>query len=244
MDTVARLVAEVTRERHPDLRIPLHSRWRHFEGSDGASRWAAVAGEAGLAGAERARSAVELAIVSVLLDAGAGSEWRYRDELTGETIGRSEGLALATFDLYCRGVLSSDPAQPLRADATALGRMDPTSFAQAFQLGDHNPLDGIGGRVRCLRALGRAVVTRPEFARRADPSGGAARRLGLLFDHIPDQRPRRPHTRWGPLPHRAHGAPRSHRTSPWRRSIPESAGRGRPIGSWPCTSCFSGSPGR
>ena len=184
IDTVARLVAEVTRERHPDLRIPLHSRWRHFEGSDGASRWAAVAGEAGLAGAERARSAVELAIVSVLLDAGAGSEWRYRDELTGETIGRSEGLALATFDLYCRGVLSSDPAQPLRADATALGRMDPTSFAQAFQLGDHNPLDGIGGRVRCLRALGRAVVTRPEFARRADPSGGAARRLGLLFDHI------------------------------------------------------------
>ena len=184
IDATARLVAEVTRERHPDLRIPLHSRWRHFEDPDGASRWATVSGEAGLSGAERARSAVELAVVSVLLDAGAGSKWRYRDELTGEAVGRSEGLALATFDLYCRGALSSDPAQPLRADAAALCRMDPTAFAQAFQLGDHNPLHGIGGRIRCLRALGRTVATRPEFARRTEPTGGAARRLGHLFDHI------------------------------------------------------------
>ena len=184
IDIVAELVAGITRERHPDLRIPLHSRWRHFETRDGASRWATVSGKAGLAGAERARSAVELAVVSVLLDAGAGSKWRYRDALTGETIGRSEGLALATFDLYCRGMLSSTPAQPLRADATALGRMDPAAFAQAFQLGDHNPLHGIGGRFRCLRALGRTVATRPEFARWTEPSSAADRRLGHLFDHI------------------------------------------------------------
>ena len=186
LDPAARLVAEVTRERYPDLRIPLHSRWRHLEGPDGGSRWPGVAGEAGLAGADRARSAVELAVVSVLLDAGAGAGWRYRDERTGREIGRSEGLAAATFDLYRRGALSSDPARPLRADANALGRVDRAAFAQAFQLGEHNPLPGVAGRVRCLRALGRAVAARPEFERRTGtpPGGRAPRRLGCLFDHI------------------------------------------------------------
>ena len=184
LDAAAGFVAEVTRERHPDLRVPLHSRWRHFEGPNGAGRWDTVAGGAGLLGPERARSAVELAVVSVLLDAGAGSTWRYRDEFTGTLIGRSEGLAIATFDLYRRGILSSDPAQPLRADAGGLAGVDRPSFERAFQLGEQNPLNGVTGRIRCLHALGRAVAARPEFARAAVPANGAVRRLGHLFDHI------------------------------------------------------------
>ena len=184
IDRAADLVATVTRERHPDLRIPLHSRWRHFEGPDRTSRWDAVAGEAGLDPAERARSAVELAIVSVLLDAGAGAAWRYRDALTGTVTGRSEGLALATFDLYCRGALSSDPARPLRADAPGLGRADRALFVRAFQIDDRNPLLGVAGRVRCLRALGRAVASRGEFEPRTGPSDASARRLGNLYDRI------------------------------------------------------------
>ena len=31
LDEAAACVAEVTRQRYPDLRIPYHSRWRHFE---------------------------------------------------------------------------------------------------------------------------------------------------------------------------------------------------------------------
>lgn len=185
LDPAARLVAEVTRERYPDLRIPLHSRWRHLDGPDGAGLWSALAGESGLAGAERARSAVELAVVSVLLDAGAGPGWRYRDERAGRELGRSEGLAAAAFDLYRRGALSSDPAQPLRADANAFGRVDRAAFTRAFQVGEHNPLPGVAGRVRCLRALGRAVAARPEFERRTTgPPGDGGRRLGHLFDHV------------------------------------------------------------
>ena len=186
IDPAAELVAQVTRERHPDLQVPLHSRWRHFERPDAPSRWNSVAGTTGLRGAERARSAVELAVVSVLLDAGAGSSWRYRDGLTGTVIGRSEGLAAATFDLYRQGTLSSDPQQPLCADAGGLGRIDRSSFEHAFQLGPHNPLSGVAGRIRCLHSLGRAVAARPEFARAADPAHGADRRLGHLFDHIRD----------------------------------------------------------
>ena len=181
LDTAARLVAEVTRERHPDLKIPLHSRWRHFEEPDGSSRWDSIADEAGLHGAERARSAIELAIVSALLDAGAGSEWRFRDEWSGREVGRSEGLALASLDLYRRGGLSSDPARALRADAPALGAVDRGFFARAFQVDDRNPLLGVAGRVRCLRSLGRAVAVRPEFE---GPERGAVPRLGNLFDHV------------------------------------------------------------
>ena len=188
MGAAARLVAAVTRERHPDLRIPLHSRWRHFEAPGGAGRWTAAADEAELRGAERARSAVELAIVSALLDAGTGGGWRYRDAATGAETGRSEGLAAATFDLYRRGALSDDPAHPLRADAGALGRMDLAAFARAFQIDDGNRLHGIAGRVRCLRALGRAVAVRPEFAGRSGRAGGAggasSRRLGHLYDFL------------------------------------------------------------
>ena len=184
LDAAAGFVAEVTRKRHPDLRVPLHSRWRHFEGPNGAGRWDTLADGAGLLGTERARSAVELAVVSVLLDAGAGSTWRYRDELTGSSIGRSEGLAAATFDLYRRGTLSSDPAQPLRADAGGLAGINRPSFEQMFQLGPHNPLNGVTGRIRCLHALGRAVAARPEFALAAVPENGTVRRLGHLLDHI------------------------------------------------------------
>ena len=186
LDAAAGFVAEVTRERHPGLRVPLHSRWRHFESEDGSSRWEAIAGDAGLSGAERARSAVELAVVSVLLDAGAGGAWRYRDELTGAEVGRSEGLAVATFDLYRRGTLSSDPAHPLRADAGGLGRIDRPAFERAFQLGECNPLAGVAGRIRCLHSLGRAVAARPEFARAAGAAQGPGRRLGHLFDHVRD----------------------------------------------------------
>ena len=186
LDAAAGFVAEVTRERHPGLRIPLHSRWRHFASEDGSSRWETIARDAGLSGAERARSAVELTVVSVLLDAGAGGAWRYRDELTGAEVGRSEGLAIATFDLYRRGTLSSDPAHPLRADPGGLGRIDRPAFERAFQLGDRNPLAGVAGRIRCFHSLGRAVATRPEFARAVGPAHGAVRRLGHLFDHVRD----------------------------------------------------------
>ena len=53
--------------------------------------------------AARARAAFDLAIVSVLLDAGAGPDWRYEEGRTGETFARSEGLAVASFDLFIGG---------------------------------------------------------------------------------------------------------------------------------------------
>jgi hypothetical protein len=90
---VARLVAEVTRRRYPDLAVPLHSRWRHFS-AGGVERARLVA--SGADSAEMARAWLDLAIVSVLLDAGAGPHWRYHERETGQVLARSEGLAVAS----------------------------------------------------------------------------------------------------------------------------------------------------
>ena len=126
---VARIVADVTRKRYPDLEVPLHSRWRHFE-AGGLDRWSGLA--RGLGTDERARVALDLLVPSVLLDAGAGDDWRYREERTGLVFARSEGLAVASFALFTSGGFSSDPERPLCTDADALRAFDSHRLAQAF----------------------------------------------------------------------------------------------------------------
>lgn len=163
LDGVADFVAEVTRRAYPTLDIPYHSRWRHFS-AGGADRWAALEPRlAGVDAREKARIMVDLAVVSVLLDAGAGDAWRYRDIAQGVVIGRSEGLAVASLDLFARGGFSSDPGQPLRADAPGLIAISPAALASAFQSGPDNPLVGIEGRVAMLNRLGEAIAARPDL---------------------------------------------------------------------------------
>jgi len=70
LDAVAERVASLTLKRFPDLRIPYHSRWRHFE-AGGIDRKAELdALMAGRSPGERARAQFDLTVVSVLLDAG------------------------------------------------------------------------------------------------------------------------------------------------------------------------------
>ena len=57
-----------------------------------------------------ARAAFDLAIVSVLLDAGAGPGWRYRGgPHRARRYARSEGLAVASFDMFVGGAFSAGP---------------------------------------------------------------------------------------------------------------------------------------
>src|SRR6516162_11374976 len=72
---VADYVADVTLAAYPDLKIPYHSRWRHFS-AGGIDRWGELAARSDADAFERARMAADLATVSVLLDAGAGDRWR------------------------------------------------------------------------------------------------------------------------------------------------------------------------
>ncbi|MEM7695308.1 MAG: DUF1688 family protein [Pseudomonadota bacterium] len=173
MPALAESVAALTRERFPALRVPLHARWRHFE-IGGTDRFAQLARVRGWKAPEDAARAMgDLAIVSVLLDAGAGPRWRYREAATGTVIGRSEGLALASLAMFASGAFSAVPADPLRADAEALSALSADEFAAGFQIDAKNPLDGAEGRRALLAACAEALRTAPDiFAQEDDPRPG------------------------------------------------------------------------
>jgi hypothetical protein len=168
-------VADVTRARYPDLHIPYHSRWRHFE-AGGVDRTAEL--DTRLAAADtpaRARAMIDLAVVSVLLDAGAGAQWQYLEATTGQRFSRSEGLAVASWHAFAGGLFSSDAAHPLRVDARGLRGLSAQRLGEVFQCGPANPLVGLEGRVQLLRRLGDALASQPEVF-------GAQGRPGCLFD--------------------------------------------------------------
>ena len=175
LPAVADRVAALARQRFPRGRIPYHSRWRHFE-AGGVNRAAELdAALAGRSEAERARARIDLAIVSVLLDAGAGAEWRYAEAASGQGFSRSEGLGVATFRGFVAGRFSSDPDEPCRVDADALVAMDAGALAEIFQVRADNPLVGLDGRAALLRRLGAALNER-------SAQFGTPARPGHLFD--------------------------------------------------------------
>jgi hypothetical protein len=111
---------------------------------------------------EAARAAFDLAFVSVLLDAGAGTHWHYLDRRSGATIGRSEGLALATLAMFEEGAFSANAREPLRVDGAVLRDFSAEKLRRGLQISDANPLVGVEGRVRHLRRLGEVVTDHPE----------------------------------------------------------------------------------
>ena len=178
LDETARRVEGVIRRRFPELRIPYHSRWRHFE-AGGVDRKAELdALMAGRDTAAQARAQFDLTVVSVLLDAGAGPSWRYLEPGPGgAAYARSEGLGVATFRAFLAGSFSARPEDPLRCDAAALERLDAGALRAVFQASPSNPLVGLEGRVGLMNRLGAAL--REQAAR-----DGLEARPGLLFDRV------------------------------------------------------------
>jgi hypothetical protein len=179
LDAAAQLVIETTRTNYPTLDIPFHSRWRHFD-IDGFDYWHELdEAMAWNSPAEKARAAFDLAIVSVLLDAGAAPDWRYRCPVSGEIVSRSEGLALASLAMFRDCEFSMWPSRPLRADGSILADFSDAKLIRGFQVSVGNPLSDVTGRVELLRRLGCAVMAAPDvFARNDTP------RPGGLFDHL------------------------------------------------------------
>ena len=101
-------MARVTRQRYPKLHIPFHSRWRHFEagGVDRKELLDQLLGN--VPASARARAMIDLTVISVLLDAGAGPDWKYVEPASSQAFTRSEGLAVASFHAFTSGMFSSD----------------------------------------------------------------------------------------------------------------------------------------
>lgn len=162
LDPTADYVLRVIRSNYPNLGVPPHSRWRHFELGE-VDRWGLLAGSRDWTDPmQLGRAAFDLAFVSVLLDAGAGPKWAYAEAATGETYSRSEGLAIASLVMFSSGAFSSDPYDPLRADARALAGLTLEELADGFQVSSANPLVGLEGRLGLINRLGPAMQERPD----------------------------------------------------------------------------------
>ncbi len=177
LDTVANYVVATTQQLYPNFDVPFHSRWRHFD-AGGTPRLVQLDQTLSLLSvAEAAKARLDLAIISVLLDAGAGSQWHYRDREADQVLSRSEGLAVASLHAFQQGAFSSVPKSPYQVDAAGLQALTEADLARLFQVSDENPLVGVSGRLALLHQLGKTL------AAQSDRFGHDCPRPGNLLDY-------------------------------------------------------------
>ncbi len=179
LDDAAQEIVATTLERYPGLNIPYHSRWRHFEAGGVPRRQYLVQKmlSSGLSKIEQARAEIDLAVVSVLLDAGSGPQWKFIDD--GQIYTRSEGLGVASFRMFEMGAFSSDPSCPFQVDADGLLGLTSVQLEQGFSVKAGNPLVGLAGRTLLLNRLGAQLRQRPDLFQVGDQF-----RPGALFDYL------------------------------------------------------------
>ncbi|EPQ28768.1 uncharacterized protein PFL1_03571 [Pseudozyma flocculosa PF-1] len=192
--------------------IPPHGRWRHFDVgplpriTTLLSQWAGVgpqaaAGTEGEGGKrvdakEAARRLVDLFIVSVLLDAGAGTKWKYEEKKTGLQFARSEGLAVASLDMFLEGRFCGDEGGAAdqqqigarhKVDARGLLNLSADTLAMDMQVHpESNPMTGLEGRSELLVRLGKAISEDAHGFFSGDVAGGdpLSRRPGNLVNYL------------------------------------------------------------
>ncbi|MBC7693503.1 MAG: URC4/urg3 family protein [Methylotenera sp.] len=183
---VADLVVQTTLGNYPSLEIPFHSRWGHFQVGSVDRLSKLTSALASFTPEEKVKSKLDLAVVSVLLDAGAGADWKYTESApdSGKSFNRSEGLAVASFHMFLAGSFSSDNSRPYQVDAKGLQDLTVEMLAEGFQVSATNPLIGLGGRVKLLQTLGKAMADDPVHfggaTKEADDPESAARPGNLL----------------------------------------------------------------
>jgi GTP cyclohydrolase II len=153
LSTVVDYTVAVTKKNYPDLVIPPHTRWGHMD----VKSLTSMVSSWPVDQTETLRRKLDLCTISVLLDAGAGDSWRYRNN-RGELVGRSEGLAHAAFEMFENGFFSSDPnCVPHRVNAEGLKHLTEKRLGQGLQVNTGNPLLGVPGRTSLLQRMGEAL---------------------------------------------------------------------------------------
>lgn len=118
---------------------------------------------------ERTRRLIDLFLVSVLLDAGAGTKWQYKSKESGRFYRRSEGLAVASLEMFKSGMFSSNPNEPCQVDSAALKKLTIGAVAKGLQVTEQNTIDGLEGRTNLLIRLGDALQNQDIFGADARP---------------------------------------------------------------------------
>lgn len=179
MPLAADFVIKVMLDNYPDLNIPYHSRSRHLEVA-GIDRIDLIMKKT--VDIDRIKSVIEIVILSSLLDAGAGMQWSYKDHLSNSTLSKSEGLAVAVFNLYVQGIFSSNSNYPNQVDPLGLQHITESVLADGFQVSNKNPLIGLNGRLGVLVALGSCIENKPEYFN-SESSISSDLRLGNILDY-------------------------------------------------------------
>ncbi len=180
MDMLAgavRRVADALGPLAPDRPPPLAGVWRDFA-AGGRDRWRDLAASvAGATGEELAKARFDLAVVASLLDADAGDAWRYHEAGTGTALARHQGVAVATFRAFQKGLFSSRAGDPLRVDAAGLSKVTAESLGAAFPGAAEHALHALERRAELLRDAGAALLQSPHLF-----GQGEGARFGGLFD--------------------------------------------------------------
>lgn len=158
--------------------IPPHGRWQHFN-VGGVPRVETLVDTwttAGVSPLDVTKRLLDIFVVSVLLDAGAGNTWKYTETASGNVYNRSEGLAVASLDMFKEGAFSADYSQPYQVNGSKLESFTPQLMAQYMQVSETNPLEGLDGRTGLMANLGKALKNKTYF--------GAEGRPGNIVEYL------------------------------------------------------------
>ncbi|KAF9887248.1 hypothetical protein FE257_010376 [Aspergillus nanangensis] len=160
--------------------IPPHGRWQHFEvgGVPRITQLTEKWDNDEFDNIEKVRSLVDLFFVSVLLDAGAGDTWQYKEPGNGAIYTRSEGIAVASLSMYLHGVFANkDSPRKGIVHGEALRTISLENLREGFQVSETNPLVGVAARAETLQRLGESLLSLPDIF-------GESGRPGLLVDYL------------------------------------------------------------
>lgn len=160
---------------------------------------------------ERTRRLIDLFLVSVLLDAGAGTQWSYKSKESGKIYKRSEGLAVASLEMFKAGYFSSHSSEPCQVDGVGLKRLSVQQLARGLQVTEQNPIMGLEGRAGLMSRLGDALRNTALFGGQGRPG----HMLGIGFSRQHSNLVLIPSFRPSPLPPYYSGGLRTsnHRTN-------------------------------
>ncbi|OTA00217.1 hypothetical protein A9Z42_0057990 [Trichoderma parareesei] len=166
MKETAEFVAGViSRDFGPDryAEIPPHGRWEHFSigGIPRLENLVQKWQDSEVPDVEITRRLIDLFFVSVLLDAGAGDTWAFREPGGDQAYGRSEGIAVASLYMFNDGAFSAST----------------DGNKATVDVGPQNPIVGAASRIELLNSFGKSLLSLPEIF-------GATGRPGLLVDHL------------------------------------------------------------
>lgn len=179
-------VLREAKKTSPSLNVPFHSRWRHFSvGNIDRIKKLKENPTFPSCTIEQGRLWYELTLISVLLDAGAGSDWKYYEKETKQTWSRSEGLAIASYDMFISGLFSDEKKSTLQANYQGLHNITTTDIAKGMQVTNENPLEGLEGRATLINSLATVIKLKKDIFKNG--------RLGSLYDYVIDKATTDPH---------------------------------------------------